>query len=93
MRDIKRYLNGEEEEFCTNQKVAGYDKLFRGLVVKEWIDVNEGKVDFHGHNRVLIKICVSFYHECWKSRYIVLHLEEYKTNILRKQVELMKLQE
>ena len=39
--DISVYVYGENEELATNQQLIGMDLLFRGWVVKNWIDVNE----------------------------------------------------
>ena len=56
IREFKHYVNGEEIEFYTNQKVIGFGKLFRGSVVKKWVDLNEERVDYYAYNRVLIKM-------------------------------------
>ena len=52
--------------------------MFRGAVVKKWIDHHdhENNIDYHEHNRLLIKIYVHFHHKCWKSQCVELHKDE-----------------
>ena len=43
----------------------------------------------HAPNKVLVKSCVNFYHECWKRKCIVLHDPEVQQKVLKEEVEVM----
>ena len=48
---------------------------------------NHNNSKFYAHNKVSVKSCVHFYHECWKRRYIVLHDPEVQQKVLKEEVE------
>ena len=43
-------------------------------------------MNFHLHNKVLIKNCVKHYHDCWKRRCVVLHSLEVQRKVLKEDV-------
>lgn len=87
--DVKKFLKNEGT-FHTNQAIVGLKQLFRGIVVKKWIEHNERFIEHHECNKVLVKKCVNFYHKTWKLRCIEWHKEEHKVKVLRDQVKIMK---
>ena len=60
------------------------------MIVKEWSDVNQDEIDYFEHDKVIVKSCVHFYHECWKTRCVELHKEENQLKLLREQVKKFK---
>ena len=57
--------------------------MFWVAIVKEWIAGNGHGVNFHNHNKILIKSCMHFYVECWKRRCIRLHSPEIQMKLLK----------
>ena len=51
--------------------------------MKEWITGNGHGVNFHNHNKILIKCCVHFNVECWKRKCIRLYSLEMKIKVLK----------
>ena len=41
MKDIKAYVHNKDAEFMTTQQLIGMDLLFKGWVVKNWLNVNQ----------------------------------------------------
>ena len=81
LSDIKKYLNGDRE-YVTSQAVIGFDKIFRGCVVKDWCgdDVNcESCQEF---NRVIVKKSVEFYNKYWDHRYSCMNQKELKRKLV-----------
>ena len=72
MKDLKRYFD-DDGQLCTNQHKIGMKILFRGMIVKEWVDNNQNEIDYLEHNKGIVKSCVHFYHEFWKTRCAELH--------------------
>lgn len=58
--------------------------LFRGFAVKKLAMENQNRINFHSHDKVLLKSCVEFYHECCKRRCIVLCNLEAQNKVLQK---------
>ena len=85
LNDINKYFN-DNEDYYTNQQMIGHRDLFRGVVVKEWVMKNHNNINFHAYNKVLVKISVQFYHECWKRRCVVLHDPEVQKKVLKEEV-------
>ena len=67
---VQEMLNYVKKDFnktnnhCTSQQLIGNNDLFRGVIVKEWVMGNQGRIDFPQCNTVVVKICVQHYHEC-----------------------------
>ena len=80
--DTNKFFNNSNDH-CTNHKLFGCRDLFRGVVVKKWVMGNHNISKCHAFNKVLVKICIHFYHECWKRRCVVLHNLEYQHNELK----------
>ena len=66
--------------------------MFKGSVVKKWIDHNNQveNIDYHEYNRLLVKSCVYFYHKCWKSRCVELQKDEKQQVVLKEEIKIMK---
>ena len=64
--------------------------MFRGVIVKEWVAVNEDNINYHEYNRILVKSCVRFYHECWKERCEALHAENKQREVSEEEIKNMK---
>ena len=47
---------------------------------------NQKRVDFKFYNKVTVKMCVEYFHECWKRRCIVLHEPEVQRKVLQDEV-------
>ena len=47
---------------------------------------NHNNINFHAHNKVLVKFCVHFYHECWKRRCVVLYNPEVQNHVLKEEI-------
>ena len=52
------------------QAIIGMKNAFQGIVVREWAEENEEQIDFHEHNKVIVKMCVKYYHNMQKLRYV-----------------------
>ena len=89
MKDLKRYFDAEGQ-LCTNQHKIGMKNLFRRMIVKEWVDNNQNDIYCLEHNKEIVKSCVHFYHECWKTRCVELHKEGNQLELLREQVKRIK---
>ena len=48
--------------------------------------LNQKRIKFHSHNKVIVKSCVEHYHECWKRRCLVLHKPEMQKKVLKEEV-------
>ena len=42
--------------------------IFRGIVTKDWTSLNPIENKDFKYNRIIIKLSVEFYHDCWKHR-------------------------
>ena len=90
IKDIKRYFSGDETEYYANQQLIGIKALFRGVIVKEWVAVNNDNMNYHEYNRILVKSCMQFYHNCWKERCEELHKDNMQKEILEEEIKNMK---
>ena len=66
--------------------MIGCKYLFRGAIVKEWAKVNQSRINFYQYNKVLVKICVQYYHEFRKRKYAVLYKPETQMKVLKDDV-------
>ena len=57
--------------------------------MKEWAIGNHNNINFHPRNKVLVKSCAHFHHECWKRRCVVLHKPEVQQDVLKVSVSLI----
>lgn len=74
MKDIKAYVHNEDAEFTTTQQLIGMDLLFKGWVVKNWLNVNqEQSYLMKKLNKILVKHSVMFYSKAWVHRNEILH--------------------
>ena len=54
--------------------------LFRGFFAADWF--GEKSNNFNQFNRIIIKECVMFYNECWRSRNTIYHSKEVQMRVL-----------
>ena len=82
--DIEVYVKGENDELETTQQLIGMDMLFRGWVVKNWINVNEKQSHLMAKlNKIIVKQSVLCYSKAWVHRNEVLHsAEKYRTHVM-----------
>ena len=66
----------KENRYCANQYVTRMRESFGEMIAKDCIDNNENDFCFHEHNKIIVKICVKFYHDCWRERYNETHDSE-----------------
>ena len=85
LKDINKIFNNDDD-YYRNQQLIGHMHLFRGIIVKEWAMGNHNNVNFHAHNKALVKSCVKFYCECWKRICIVLQNPEMQRKVLKEEV-------
>ena len=85
LNDVKKYFN-KTNNYCSNQQLIGCKDLFRGVMVKEWVMGNQGRIDFPQCNTVVVKICVQHYHECQKRRCVALHNPKVQIEKLKDEV-------
>ena len=50
------------------------------------MDHAQSMINFHQCNKVLIKSCIQYYHECWRRRCVGLHNPEVKMKVLKDRV-------
>ena len=72
LKFMNKYFNNDNNA-CTNKQVIGYEELFRGVILKEKVMLNQKKVDFRPCNKVVVKMCLKYYHESWKRRCVFLY--------------------
>lgn len=75
--DIARFLKNKRE-FTSAQELIGMKNIFRGIVVKEWVEQDEECINFHECSKVIVKICMKCYHDMQKLRCVEWHKEEKK---------------
>ena len=90
INDAKRYFAEDEMYYHTNQQIIGIKAFFRGVIVKEWVVVNDENVNYHEHNRILVKSFARFYHEFQKERCEALHTENKQREVLEEETKNMK---
>ena len=88
--DIKKHFNHDNNPY-TNKQLIGCKDLFGGVIVKEWVVSNQKRIDFKLYNKVIVKICIEYFHECCKRRCIVLHELEVQRKF--SQDELLEIEE
>ena len=67
-------VHEEETDFATTQHLIGMDLLFRGWVVKNWVNVNhEQSYLMKKLNKIIVKHSVIFYSKVWVYRNEILH--------------------
>jgi len=62
LNDIKQYIFSEDDEFITAQHIIGMKMLFRGWVVKNWMNIDQQtSITMKKINKILVKCSVNFY--------------------------------
>ena len=85
LNDVKKNFNKTSNHY-SNQQLTGHKDLIRGVIVKKWIMRNQGRINFHQHNKLLVKSCVQHYHEVWKCGCVLLHNPEVQMKVLKDKV-------
>jgi len=82
--DIRNYVMKEQNEYTTTQHVIGMDLLFKGWVVKNWLNVNNKQRHVMKRiNKIIVKQSVIYYSKAWKNRNDVLHdTEKYREQVI-----------
>jgi hypothetical protein len=82
--DIRNYVMKEQNEYATTQHVIGMDLLFKGWVVKNWLNVhNKQRHVMKRINKIIVKQSVIYYSKAWKNRNDVLHdTEKYREHVI-----------
>ena len=73
IKNVRKYFN-REINFWTNQQVLGMREVFRGVVVKSWIELPLQIITFSKYNIILAREEVELHSACWRVRYNLLHL-------------------
>ena len=83
--DIRAYLHKEETEFKSTQNLIRIDLLFKGQVIKNWVNVNyEQSYVMKKVNKIIVKHSVMFYSKAWVHRNEILHdNEKYHEHIVK----------
>lgn len=81
LSDVKKYFKGEKD-FVASQVLIGFDKIFRGYVVKDWCGDNETCESCHEFNKVIVKKSVEFYNTCWDHRNSCMNKKELKRKMV-----------
>ena len=79
--DIKNYLNGHNIFIITQSKL-GFNKLFEGFIIKDWINSITNCRKYMLQNEVIIVEYVKHYAKCWKDRNRIYHSSEKKKEVL-----------
>ena len=53
---------------------------------KEWVMVNQRRINFHRYNKVLVESCAHNCHECWKCVCVVMCNPEVQIKVLKNEV-------
>lgn len=61
-QDTLKYLN-RGSNFYTNQEALSFQNLFRGIVIKHWIQLNEN-TNYFKYNKILVHKYIIYYHTC-----------------------------
>ena len=83
MQACRRRRERNSSNPFTNQQFIGCKDLCRGLIVKEWVLSNQKRIDFKSHNKVIVKMSIEYFHECWKRRCSVLHEIEVQRKVFK----------
>ena len=82
--DIKIYLESYNY-FITAQKEIRFKFIFRGFILKDWIDVLTNCRKYSLYNEVIIQESIKFYVLCWEDRNMIYHSEKIQRELLIKQ--------
>lgn len=82
INNIKSYLNGESIKNGT-QQLLGYGTIFRGIIVRDWVNGNEFETKYSAYNRIITAKSVTYYYNCRCRRNTRRHSEVVKRKIVR----------
>ena len=60
--------------------------FFRGEIVKEWVMLNQKRIDFKSHDKVIVKSCIGHYHGGWKRIFSMSHDLEVQNKVSKDEV-------
>ena len=67
IKDLNTYIYQKEDDFKTTQHLVGMDLIFKGWVMKNWVNVNETQsYVMKKLNKAIVKRSMLFYSEAWK---------------------------
>ena len=82
---VNNYFNDDNNDHI-NQQLSRCKDLFRWVKMKERVVSNQTRIDFKSCDRVIVKICVNYYHECSKQRWVALHDSEVQRKVSQDKV-------
>jgi len=84
LSDINTYIKNNNEELVTTQQLIGMDLIFKGWVMKNWLNVNQCQsVVMKNVNRIIVRKSVQFYSKAWMNRNELLHDEQkYRPHVI-----------
>ena len=82
--DIKRYINEEDQHYVMTQHVIGMELLFKGWVVRNWLNVQDDQqMEMKQMNKIIVKISMMFYSKAWQHCNEVLHdKDKYREHVI-----------
>lgn len=84
VKDIETYVNQESNEYTTTQHVVGMDLMFKGWVIKNWLNVQQKQEYIMKKiNKIIVKCSVMFYSKAWMHRNEIMHdADKYKEYVV-----------
>ena len=64
--------------------------MFRGIVINNWVVKCNNEINFDDHHKLLVTMCVRFYHECWRNRFKIMHEFENQKVVMINEIEHIK---
>ena len=56
------------------------------MIVKDWIGNNENEFCFYKHSKIIVKMCMKFYHNCLKERHNAMHNPEMQKVVIQNKI-------
>ena len=74
INDLVQYVRNGSQEYATTQHLVGMSVVFKGWVVKNWLNIQEPqRYWMHVVNKIIVKQSVMFYSRAWSHRNEVMH--------------------
>lgn len=74
VKDIETYVNQESNEHTTTQHIVGMDFIFKGWVMKNWLNAqHKQECIMKKMNKIIVKCSVTFYSKAWMHRNEIMH--------------------
>ena len=88
VNDVNKFFDNSND-YYTNQQLIWCRDLFRVVIVKEWAMGNHNIGKLYACNKVLVKICIYFYHVFWKVICVEWHDLQVQKKVLKEEVEVI----